>query len=110
MVGKRIRNLKGSYKEENTMFVSAAILHKWLEILFFEAEDLKMNFQEIRLNNKHIFWNMIYYFNDYQLPFDFILPYEDSKEFDKEYEELKRTSKAVKIIQVKDDIEEAVEE
>lgn len=53
---------------------------------------------------------MIYYFNDYQLPFDFILPYEDSKEFDKEYEELKRTSKAVKIIQVKDDIEEAVEE
>ena len=44
MVGKRIRNLKGSYKEENTMFVSAAILHKWLEILFFEAEDLKMNF------------------------------------------------------------------
>ncbi len=53
---------------------------------------------------------MIYYFNDYQLPFDFILPYEDSREFDQEYEELKRISKVVKVLQVKDDIEEAVEE
>jgi hypothetical protein len=36
----------------------------------------------MRESNKHVFWNLIYYFNDYSLPFDFILPYEDNKEFD----------------------------
>lgn len=109
-VGKRIKNLKGSYKEETSMFISAAQLHKWLEIMFFDSDDLKIDVVDIREHNKHIFWNMIYYFNDYQLPFDFILPYEETKEFDLQYEELKRTAKAVKIYQVRDNIEEPIQE
>lgn len=53
---------------------------------------------------------MIYYFNDYLLPFDFILPYEDTKRFDEQYEELKKTALAVKVIQVRNDIEEVLED
>ena len=33
--------------------------------------------KELRETNKQVFWNLIYYFNDYVLPFDFILPYEE---------------------------------
>jgi len=71
---------------------------------------LKIDVNKQRESNKQIFWNMIYYFNDYQLPFDFILPYEDTQEFDEQYEELKRTARAVRVYQVKDNIEEVIEE
>jgi len=81
-----------------------------VEILFFDSEDLKIDVEDIRVHNKHIFWNMIYYFNDYQLPFDFILPYEETKEFDRQYEELKKTARAVKVYQVRDNIEEPIKE
>jgi hypothetical protein len=53
---------------------------------------------------------MIYYFNDYQLPFDFILSYEESKEFDQQYEELKKTARAVRVFQMRDNIEEPIQE
>ena len=43
MIGKRLKNVKGSHKEENTVFISAMQLHKWLEILFFEAEEMKID-------------------------------------------------------------------
>ena len=53
---------------------------------------MKIDVATMREFNKQVFWNMIYYFNDYQLPFDFILPYEDTKSFDEQYEELKKTA------------------
>jgi hypothetical protein len=66
MIGKRIKNVKGSFKEESTIFVSAAQLHKWIEILFFENDDMKIDVANtMRESNKHVFWNLIYYFNDY---------------------------------------------
>lgn len=71
---------------------------------------MKIDVVKMRLDNKNLFWNMIYYFNDYYLPFDFILPYEDTTEFDMGYDELKRTASLVKVFQVKDDIEEVVED
>ena len=83
MIGKKLKNQKDSYIEENTHFISAEELHKWIEMIFLDNEELKIdtvNF--LRGSNKHIFWNMIYYFNDYHLPFEFILPYEDTKSFD----------------------------
>jgi hypothetical protein len=39
----------------------------------------------LRKNKEQEFWNLIYYLNEYQLPFEFILPYENdslSKDFD----------------------------
>jgi hypothetical protein len=52
MIGKRIRNVKGSYKEENTIFISAMNLHKWIELLFFDAEEMKIDIKTLRDFNK----------------------------------------------------------
>lgn len=82
MIGKRLKSVKGSYNEENTVFVSAEELHRWIELIFLESEDMKIDMRLIRECNKQIFWNLIYYFNEYQLPFEFFLPYEDTKSFD----------------------------
>lgn len=41
---------------------------------------------------KTIFWNLIYYFNEYHLPYEFILPYEDT-EFVTEFKEYKKEVK-----------------
>ncbi|CDW84381.1 UNKNOWN [Stylonychia lemnae] len=109
-IGKRIRNIKGSFKEENTVFYNAAQVHRWFEILFIEADSMKIDMCKMRQENKNLFWNIIYYFNDYSLPFDFILPYEDTSEFDLDYEQLKNTAQLVKVLQVKNDIEEVLED
>jgi hypothetical protein len=89
MIGKRIRDMKGSYKEENTAFHSASYLFKIVELLINDSEDLKISMESLRFN-KQLFWNLIYYFNDYMLPYDFILPYEDTHLFDSQFEELKQ--------------------
>ena len=52
---------------------------------------------------------MIYYFSEYQLPFDFVLAYEDTKEFDEEYELFKQETGELKVIQVKEDLWEEIE-
>ena len=57
-----------------------------------------------------MFWNLIYYFNDYLLPYDFILPYEDTEEFDKSYQDLKRNAKKVYFAKVSLDEEIKEEE
>ena len=31
-----------------------------------------------RDENENLFWNLVYYLNEYQLPFEFILPYESN--------------------------------
>jgi hypothetical protein len=82
MIGKRLKTIKGSYHEENTVFFSAEELHRLVEMLFLEADDMKIDMRLLREFNKQIFWNMVYYFNEFQLPFEFFLPYEDNKSFD----------------------------
>ena len=46
--------------------------------------DFKVDLKKLRADdiNQRRFWNLIYYFNEYHLPYEFILPYED-KEFEK---------------------------
>lgn len=34
----------------------------------------------LRTKREMDFWNLVYYFNEYLLPFDFILPYESEKQ------------------------------
>lgn len=48
-------------------------------------ENFKVNLSEFRTNefSSCLFWNLIYYFNEYHLPYEFILPYED-KQFERE--------------------------
>ena len=48
--------------------MGAEELHKWIEILFFDAmakEELRLDLQVLRKTNKHLFWNLIYYFNEF---------------------------------------------
>ena len=51
---------------------------------------MKVDLEEFRSNkrNEVRFWNLIYYFNEYHLPFEFILPYQD-KTFDKQMKKYK---------------------
>ena len=66
-------------------------------MIFLENEEMNIDMINMRGANKHIFWNLVYYFNDYHLPFEFILPYENTQAFDHEYDELKRTAALVKV-------------
>ena len=81
MIGKRIKNLKGSYKEESIAFHRAAYLFRIVELLTNESDELKISIESLRFN-KQLFWNLVYYFNDYMLPYDFMLPYEDTQHSD----------------------------
>lgn len=41
---------------------------------------MNLGLDKLRSDYKQLFWNLIYYFNDYTLPYDFLLPYEDDDE------------------------------
>ena len=73
-----------------TKFISAARLFDYLKFWLDEKVDFKVDLIDLRTNEKtkQIFWNLIYYFNEYHLPYEFILPYED-KDFEKELRKYK---------------------
>ncbi len=48
MVGKRLLNHPGSYYEENTLFISAEEFHKWIEMMFLDSKDMKLEMHKIR--------------------------------------------------------------
>jgi len=48
-------------------------------------------------SNTKRFWNLIYYFNEYHLPFEFILPYED-KQFERDLKKYESKGKKQVII------------
>jgi hypothetical protein len=81
-VGKRLRNVENSIKKEDCLFHSAADLYKEVEKMIFDHVVEFQCFEQIRRQHKPIFWNLIYYFSEYQLPFDFLLEYDDTKMFD----------------------------
>ena len=64
---------------------------KWLDDkeVDFHADlvDLRTNYEIM-----DIFWNLIYYFNEYHLPYEFILPYED-KTFERDSKKYKSETK-----------------
>jgi len=61
--------------------------------------NFKVELNTLRMGEagKQRFWNLIYYFNEYHLPYEFILPYED-KQFERELKRYEaRSKKQVKI-------------
>ena len=52
MIGKRLKNVRGSYKEENVTFLSSSSLLKWVETLLIESDDLKFDVLTLREFNK----------------------------------------------------------
>ena len=56
-----------------------------------------LNLFRSKEKNKQRFWNLIYYFNEYHLPYEFVLPYED-KQFERDLKRYEaRSKKAVGI-------------
>ena len=72
-----------------TEFISAEELFDDIKVFLFNSL-MKVDLEEFRSNkrNEVRFWNLIYYFNEYHLPFEFILPYQD-KTFDKQMKKYK---------------------
>jgi hypothetical protein len=58
------------------------------------SNDYKFDLERFRKSEgrKYLFWNLVYYFNEHGLPFDFILPYQNyqEKKFDEEHQKYKR--------------------
>ena len=66
------------------------------------GNDFKYDLEKFRNSDrrKYLFWNLVYYFNEHGLPFDFILPYQNyqEKKFDEECQKYKRAqTKEVRI-------------
>eukprot|EP00824_Muranothrix_gubernata_P004198 TRINITY_DN15367_c0_g1_i1.p1 TRINITY_DN15367_c0_g1~~TRINITY_DN15367_c0_g1_i1.p1 ORF type:complete len:393 (+),score=63.73 TRINITY_DN15367_c0_g1_i1:245-1423(+) len=69
--------------EEETIFLSPVSLRENAEKLIFQtANVLKVELSTFRSSYKHIFWNMVWYFGDIGLPYDFMLPYKDRTEYE----------------------------
>ena len=53
----------------------------------------QVQLKDLRENHENLFWNLVYYLNEYQLPFEFILPYESNVQqlkFDSYKKEVKK--------------------
>jgi len=98
IIGKKVyRNIKivKNYTEVKTKFISAETLFEMVkEKLDEPGVDFHIDLISLRtdFDVRTIFWNLIYYFNEYHLPYEFILPYEDT-EFVTEFKEYKKEVK-----------------
>ncbi len=65
--------------------MSASNLYENIKRKFKDKWLWKLELSDLRSKeeNEESFWNLIYYFNEYRLPYEFILPYED-KQFEKD--------------------------
>jgi hypothetical protein len=74
----------GYYKEtptstrEETLFVSPQALRKLISDLILSQKDLEL--EQLRCGYPMIFWNAIYYFYINNLPFDFLLMYDNEEQ------------------------------
>ena len=59
-----------------------------------DLHDLRSDLFRGRESHEQLFWNLIYYFNEYHLPYEFILPYED-KQFEKDLKKYEAKGKKV---------------
>lgn len=84
MIGKKIKSVADSYKEEEMLLIKAHHLKAKAEKILNENEYIKISNERLRFN-KDFFWNLIYYFNDFLLPYDFMLPYEELQSFDEHF-------------------------
>ena len=102
-IGKKVnrnRHKELNYHNVQTKFISAECLFndvkERLDSVDFHEELLELRTKDC-WKVKAIFWNLIYYFNEYHLPYEFILPYED-KTFENEVKKYKsKTKKNLKV-------------
>lgn len=90
------------------------------EVLLMSAEMLFAKIEKIMINEpmkfrqiteKHmnkLFWNLIYYFQEHELPFDFLLFYQDTDAFDKQFANFTKYSTQRKITRNPNDQDEVI--
>lgn len=76
-VGLEVGHENKTSNRETTIFVSPRALKALVrDLLESPATKFKLDIELYRIYNSMIFWNLIWHFNDNELPFEFILPYE----------------------------------
>ena len=72
---------------------------------YFFVEEGKINVLELRVEREQLFWNLIWYFIDSNLAFDFVLPYLDDVKSEKaEQFKMVEDSVRVKILQQRSEL------
>mmetsp|Transcript_41685 Transcript_41685/g.40048 ORF Transcript_41685/g.40048 Transcript_41685/m.40048 type:complete len:103 (+) Transcript_41685:1127-1435(+) len=77
--------------------------------MLINEKDLKVDLKVLR-ENKRLFWNLIYYFNVFNIPYALILPYFDDRLKDFLFEQNNFGSLSKKLKQEMNDIKELNEE
>ena len=76
-VGLEVGHENKTSNIENTIFVSPRALKALVRDLLIDYKvKFKLDIELFRIYNAIIFWNLIWHFNDFGLPFEFMLPYE----------------------------------
>lgn len=76
-IGLEIGHQQKTSNKENTIFFSPTTLKELVNALLSDpATKFKLEIELFRIYNANIFWNLIWHFNNTQLPFEFMLPYE----------------------------------
>uniref|UniRef100_A0A7S3IFZ5 Uncharacterized protein n=1 Tax=Strombidium inclinatum TaxID=197538 RepID=A0A7S3IFZ5_9SPIT len=92
-----IPNLKIIHgRSSRTFRYERAPRHKFIKVRFLSAQQIynkvekviktkrgklmQIDVENFRNHHTELFWNVVYYFSFHDLPFDFVLPYKDTKE------------------------------
>lgn len=76
-IAKNMAETQGYLEEE--LFVSPQTLKALVrDVMSDKVYRFNLDIENFRAYNSMIFWNLVYYFLIYDLPFDFIMPYEEN--------------------------------
>lgn len=77
-IGLEVGHQQKTSNKENTIFFSPWNLKALVnDMLTDPSNKFKLDVELFRIYNANVFWNLIWHFNNYQLPFEFMLPYEE---------------------------------
>jgi hypothetical protein len=74
-----------AFKDEDTLFINPIVLRQYVEdrvdldSSYRNAQQIKP--EALRDSNKNIYWNLVWYFAEFHLPYDFIVPYADNSRY-----------------------------
>jgi hypothetical protein len=76
-IGLEVGHQQKTSNKETTIFFSPTALKALIIALLADNKTkFKLDVELFRIYNANLFWNLIWHFNNSQLPFEFMLPYE----------------------------------
>lgn len=102
MIGDVVKN-----KVEETMFISAVDLRQYLEMRL-QLDNSYRNCEQVKPEvmkefSKNLYWPLIWYFAEFQLPYDFLVPYQDTSLME-EYYKVNQHMKVMKKYRLEDHV------